>query len=349
MPISRNNYEVYFIDYIDGNLSSTQAKELQAFLEQNPDLAAELNGIEKAHLQPVETPYSKRELLKKDSQWGVANRLDYLCIAKIEGDITGSEDKELTHLLKTDTRAGTALSDIKRAKLFANTELVFAKKSSIKRIGLANISHKMLLSISSGVAAAIILFFALSVGINQFDTINGEYFAADTETRNVAIDEMIEPVAIKESTINIAADVPSVTESPIATIKDNPQTIIENETNQVSQETHEVDSNIEITKISSITQAQIPQSIVIDDSKPIQSLASLHLPFEAKPEPERSNLSTGVREVGLFELAQMGFNMLSSATGRTLNLEAQKNKEGRIEKIYFESELFALSLPIRKN
>lgn len=349
MPINRNNYEVYFIDYIDGNLSCTQAKELQAFLEQNPDLAAELHGIESAHLVPVDTPYSKSELLKKDSQLGVESRLDYLCIAKVEGDITELEDKELKHLLETDTRAGTALSDIKRTKLIANTEIVFDKKSAIKRIGLVNITHKTLQTISSGVAAALILVFALNVGINQFDSINEEQLAIDTETRNTGTDEMIEPVAIEESTINIPADVPSVIETPIAIIKDKPQTMIDNETSLISQETQEVDSNIEITKISSITLVQIPQSTIIDDTKPSLSLASLHLPHKAQPVPVGSNQSSGVREIGLFELAQMGFNRLSNATGRTLNLDAKKNEEGRIEKIYFESELFALSVPIRKN
>lgn len=45
MRITRDNYEVYFIDLIDGNLDASLQEEMQLFLAANPDLAEELDGL----------------------------------------------------------------------------------------------------------------------------------------------------------------------------------------------------------------------------------------------------------------------------------------------------------------
>ena len=46
MRITRDNYEVYFIDFIDGNLDASLQEEMQLFLAANPDLAEEMDGLE---------------------------------------------------------------------------------------------------------------------------------------------------------------------------------------------------------------------------------------------------------------------------------------------------------------
>ena len=46
MRITRDNYEVYFIDFIDGNLDASLQEEMQLFLASNPDLAEEMDGLD---------------------------------------------------------------------------------------------------------------------------------------------------------------------------------------------------------------------------------------------------------------------------------------------------------------
>jgi hypothetical protein len=41
MKISRQNYEQYFVDYLDGKLNDEQVGVLMSFLEFNPDLKEE--------------------------------------------------------------------------------------------------------------------------------------------------------------------------------------------------------------------------------------------------------------------------------------------------------------------
>ena len=42
--ITRENYEIYFIDYMDGNLSERERAEVEAFLLVHPDLQEQLDG-----------------------------------------------------------------------------------------------------------------------------------------------------------------------------------------------------------------------------------------------------------------------------------------------------------------
>jgi len=52
MKINRENYELYFVDYLDGNLSDYEIRMLEDFLLINPDLRTELEGTEKISLSP---------------------------------------------------------------------------------------------------------------------------------------------------------------------------------------------------------------------------------------------------------------------------------------------------------
>ncbi len=66
MKITRENYEAYFIDFIEGNLSEKYLVPLEAFLEANPDLREELNLFE----QTIQAPdphirYAHKSSLKK--------------------------------------------------------------------------------------------------------------------------------------------------------------------------------------------------------------------------------------------------------------------------------------------
>ena len=45
MKIDRSNYEIWFIDWLDGNLNSLQIEQLKLFLDQNPDLKEEFNDL----------------------------------------------------------------------------------------------------------------------------------------------------------------------------------------------------------------------------------------------------------------------------------------------------------------
>ncbi len=45
MQIDRSNYEIWFIDWLDGNLTGKEIEQLKLFLDQNPDLREEFNDL----------------------------------------------------------------------------------------------------------------------------------------------------------------------------------------------------------------------------------------------------------------------------------------------------------------
>lgn len=44
--INKDNYEAYFLDYLEGNLSEKDKKELELFLIENPKLGEELKAYD---------------------------------------------------------------------------------------------------------------------------------------------------------------------------------------------------------------------------------------------------------------------------------------------------------------
>ena len=95
MKITRENYEVFFIDYLDGTLGPSGKAALNDFLDNNPDLRNELDEFEGLLLDPDETEYSWKKELKKETSEGSsvnAKNFDRYCIAKVEGDLEPAEE-----------------------------------------------------------------------------------------------------------------------------------------------------------------------------------------------------------------------------------------------------------------
>ena len=64
--INRNNYETFFLMYVDNELSITEQKMVEAFAQQNPDLQVELHMLQQAVLLPEkDIVFTNKNLLHK--------------------------------------------------------------------------------------------------------------------------------------------------------------------------------------------------------------------------------------------------------------------------------------------
>ena len=72
--ITRDNYELFIVEYIDGCLNEQQIAELRAFLLKNPDIKAEFKNISTVILKP-QTEEFDNSFLK--------NRLETLNLQRI--------------------------------------------------------------------------------------------------------------------------------------------------------------------------------------------------------------------------------------------------------------------------
>src|SRR5210317_1760781 len=106
MKINRNNYEMFFIDYLEGNLSDEEILLLNKFLDENADLKQELDDFENIKVEPVDSPLINKEGFKKKESDLLRRNYkdnDELCIAGLEGDMTLEERAEFNRMMESDT------------------------------------------------------------------------------------------------------------------------------------------------------------------------------------------------------------------------------------------------------
>ncbi len=62
--ITKNNYEAFLLDYIEGNLSPEMRAELMLFFENHPELKEDLDDFELVSTNPEEIIFKDKESLK---------------------------------------------------------------------------------------------------------------------------------------------------------------------------------------------------------------------------------------------------------------------------------------------
>ena len=103
MEINRQNYEPYFVDFLEGKLTDEQLGILMSFLDFNPDLKEEFADIQKIRLTPDETVFSeKATLLKSESdlvEEDILRDFDMYCISSVEDDIADEDEAILQGII----------------------------------------------------------------------------------------------------------------------------------------------------------------------------------------------------------------------------------------------------------
>ena len=161
MKINRNNYETFLIDYLDGALDAVLEVELLLFLEDNPDIREEFEGIENVSLESQNIRFGEKSFLKKTeiktiTGIGENNFEDYF-IAFYENDLSRNELDNLQNFLTSNPQLQAEFDLHKKLQLQKDESAVYLHKENLKRktaIGIWWIS-------GTGVAAAIALLFAL--------------------------------------------------------------------------------------------------------------------------------------------------------------------------------------------
>ena len=114
--ITRDNYESFFIDYIEGNLPDNMIDQFLDFLNQNPDLKEELHLFEEVSLSEEHVVFQEKQQLHKSAD-DENRRLENIAIAYLEGDWDTDENKTIESYLFTNP-------EFKREyDLFAKTQL----------------------------------------------------------------------------------------------------------------------------------------------------------------------------------------------------------------------------------
>ena len=174
MKINRNNYEVFLIDYLDGTLDTVMEAELLLFLETNPDIRKELEGLENASLEAPAIPFTEKNLLKKPEIKTIAgigeNNFEDYFVAFYENDLTTKQQNDLQAFLAANPQLKPEFTLHEKLLFEPDENTVFNYKEELKK--KATISVWWLAG--TGVAAAIALLFAL-FNLFQSDEANRQH------------------------------------------------------------------------------------------------------------------------------------------------------------------------------
>jgi len=165
MEINRNNYEAYFIDYLEGVLDEKLVDSFIDFIKLNPDLKEELDLFESVSAMPETISFEKKNTLYKE-KYDSEQEYNKAAVAILEEDISAEEKVEFEIYLAEHPEKKEDAALFSKTKVQADESIIFNKKDKLYRKSLG----KIVLMWSSRVAAVLVLAFAVFTLINKTST-----------------------------------------------------------------------------------------------------------------------------------------------------------------------------------
>ncbi|MCF6366379.1 MAG: hypothetical protein L3J35_09265 [Bacteroidales bacterium] len=329
--INKHNYEAFFLDFIEGNLSESQIKDLNKFLTGNPDLKDELESFENIILKAETVEYTQKENLIKQtqSQFFEITQFEYLAIADTEDDNTKAEKLELHKELNKNPCKIKEFKLIKNTKLLPDNNNIYPYKTQlIKR------TVSFYVKVSSYVAAAVITLLLM---LNQFysNTNNSNSFGKQSISIAVNNKKAFENDSEKIITNN--------------TIKEKEQEVINshNQTNKQNQSNNLLAFNDNEPHATENLYNEI--TVQIPEIKHEALILN-----KIKPEIEISQINTTFAENGkkkkeiLWRYAETGVNIWKKVSSSDFEMNNKYKKDGSIEKLNLYASNFKISKTFNK-
>ncbi|HVT85488.1 MAG TPA: hypothetical protein VHD35_09805 [Chitinophagaceae bacterium] len=194
MIINRHNYDEYFILYMDNELGSEERRQVEVFVQQNPDLKEELELL----LQSKFTPESHIVFENKEDLFRVAdsaainmsNYVEWLMLY-LDDELTAEENILVENFIASHSAVKTELDILAKTKLQPEENIVFPDKELLYRktekVRVVQISWWR-------VAAAAILILGIGISTvfiwnNRKPSVSGPTAAQEIKDTNNATDQ----------------------------------------------------------------------------------------------------------------------------------------------------------------
>jgi hypothetical protein len=361
MEINRSNYEIWLIDWLDGNLNDCQAEQLQLFLNQNPDLEEEFTELNLLILKPSKNSFTQKDQLIKSISDLSGPQFDYLCIACHENDLDSEQKTELMEIIDRDHEMKSRYDLLQRIKLTPQTVSYKNKKKLIKTTAAQKIIRSSIIGISAAATVALLIVSFFLIPPTLPDKINKT--ALNIYTDGTLLKQAVSPVTDKSVSIQKPVVGSQNDGSLISLAQKEKSEITESVTTlQSPKDSLFRDNNQEIMVV------KIPASSEIDlneknmSNKLVASKAFLITP---QSEDEQSKLSKFIartfREKILkepaskdsplkaYEIAEAGVSGLNKLLGWEMALDEKKDENGELASVYFSSKILKFNAPVKKD
>ena len=358
IDINRNNYEEYFLDFLDGKLSPSDENLLMLFLTANPDLKSELELFEADKIPVAQISFENKIGLKKSGILSsvTLNNFDELCIARMEGNLDRKEIIEFDKFIARNKKKEKEYNLYKLTKIQTDKFVVFRNKVSLKK------NEKKVFVLKKNyqwisVAASIIILLAIYLFLPKE---KGDNKLQVTELDNSIKVESLQVIDNEEKKVNKLSDLnsnkrnteeKSFTSEKILKEKRNDNVkkdeIVPREINQLAY-LNPAEIKLDFNKY------KVNKNIIyvdIDKGQEKKDVDKKYISFKsylAGTFNKRILKKEDKNKIEFFDIAQASVEGLNKLTGSNMSLERLYDENGTPNKTEFNSRLIAFSAPIKK-
>src|SRR5262245_6865712 len=167
MNIDRHNYEEYFLLYVDNELGVDQKRQVELFVQENPDLEEELVMLEQSRLIPDDSiVFDRKHLLMKDESASEnhsfinLNNYEQWLIMYVDDELNAEERTAVEKFASTHQHVQQELELFQRTKLqpeeiiVPNKEILYRREKTVRVISIQwlRVAVAAVLIISAGLA-----------------------------------------------------------------------------------------------------------------------------------------------------------------------------------------------------
>lgn len=157
-----DNYESFYLDYLEGTLSEEERVAFEEFLAAHPELQVDEDLLILDDAPEKLDPLQKLLLKKEDLTNVSSENLDYFAIGKVEQVLSKEEDKLFDAYLSANPEAQKLVAAYRETRLEA-LAITYPNKEDLKEKEITLIPWKLIAGIASA-AALLLLFFQLGLG-----------------------------------------------------------------------------------------------------------------------------------------------------------------------------------------
>jgi hypothetical protein len=373
MIIDRSNYEIWLIDWLDGNLSSDQIETVESFLKSNPDIKEEFDEMALLCLKPQETKFLKKVPLKKSLRELSLSQFEYLSIGYLENDLRPTQLAELNEIIALDPEKAMAHELIQKTRLKPLDIKYQHKFQLIRRSVKQRVIRWSIIGLSAAATIGLLIISYLITpnsntnnngrdGMHSVSTItpivdtNGTHSIANTTQPNLHSDE-------SQSVSPTKPDIPGDGKFSVSTITPNDDGDGMHSISTANTTESELASDISryASPEKIIFHPNIDLEVKLLTNTLIASTSRLTIPpFDV----ERSNIGRFVARnfrqrllkekdskdapLKAYEIAEAGVIGLNKLLGWQMALNTVNSETGEPASVYFTSKLLKFNIPVKK-
>lgn len=365
MKPDRSNYEIWIIDWLDGNLGDQEIKLLQEFLDSNPDLREEAATLLRSPLLPGDRSFPNKNLLRRNPSDLHSAQFEYLAVGYLEDDLSSGQLAELNECMEKDEEKRKVFETIQKLKL-TPPQIRYMNKGKLVRRTVGGAIYRWSfigLSIAAGIALLILSYVFIPRYITEKNN-NAVSDALPGPATGVP-DEMLiyKPDAIAETLIpdeTIKPEIQAIPSVEAAVTEPGDQAVLAAAADEHGM-TREISGSAAL-KIDFLPELSL--NIEKPDYTLIASNNTFIVPvfdygedrsrfsrFIARTFREKILKTEPYNESPLksYEIAEAGIKGLNLLFGTKMALRKTYDDTGELQSIYFSSKYLKFNAPVKKS